>query len=311
MQALKNRADEVSVIIANWEAYGYYGGSLADLGQTPDDVDLKTYKAFRHVNHIVDLRTALEAILDNDSYVDSGNTPYTLASLMTEAEGRTSYNRSIAQLQALGYFDGEDLEEILKCVDLLSSQAGVSRFYIGDVEGGGEGYTLKYTSVIAQPVTPWSLFSITHRIIDSAEPPGGTWICKLTTSPNLNLIWASSLGDTDTIINPPGYPVLRVLAGASDRLIDNMPGVVDFSFEQANYNQKFQTIQFQINPFAPKIITAQFVLNPGPNAEAPGTRDIMIWEWPDMFGVHPATFSWTDAAWKNKWAEFRYTFDVV
>jgi hypothetical protein len=114
---LKNRADNVSVEIPNWSAYNADGTVKADLGQTPADGDLDTQKAWRHVNTLIQLRTALEDVLG--LYYDGSSNPWTLASLLTAAVGRSDYNRTSPQLQVVGYFDGEDVEEILKAIDLL------------------------------------------------------------------------------------------------------------------------------------------------------------------------------------------------
>lgn len=120
MQALTNRANAASITIPNWAAYSYDGTSVQDLGQTPNDSDLKTYSSYRHVNLIDDLRTALELVCVD--YFDTvANDFYTISSLLNKAVGRSAYNRTIAELQALGYFDGEDLEEILKCINNLVS----------------------------------------------------------------------------------------------------------------------------------------------------------------------------------------------
>lgn len=120
MQALKNRVDKASVVISDWSAYKGNGNILSNLGQTPADLALDTAEGFRHVNQLLDLRTALEAVVGSyyKPYPD-WDTAYTLASLMTAATGRADYNRTEGELLALGYFDKVDVGEILKCIDLL------------------------------------------------------------------------------------------------------------------------------------------------------------------------------------------------
>lgn len=83
------------------------------------DPDRPVDKPGRHVNHIDDLRDALEIVLIY--YSHPGGSAFTLASLMQLAVGRSNYNRTIGELKDLGYFDGEDLEEILKAIDLLTT----------------------------------------------------------------------------------------------------------------------------------------------------------------------------------------------
>lgn len=78
------------------------------------------FPSWRHVNIIGDMREVLEAILDAEKYRNGSQTLYTLETLLQEAVGRDDYNRSLAALQALGYCDGEDVEELQKAVDKLN-----------------------------------------------------------------------------------------------------------------------------------------------------------------------------------------------
>ncbi len=145
MQALKNRANLASVSIADWKAYDHNGVLMQNLGQTPGDNALEICKAWRHIYHIIQLRTALERVLSSylipspsnwvkvtvsssitDDYVISpifmvDSDTYTLETLLNGAVGRSNYNRTAAQLRSAGYFDGEDVEEILKAIDLLTT----------------------------------------------------------------------------------------------------------------------------------------------------------------------------------------------
>lgn len=135
MQALKNRvewisrSEDIPVTIPNWNAYDHEGDVIADLAQFPNDNDLSRdhdeehpeifSTAVRHVNHIEDLRTALEIVLPH--YLDEpGGIPWTLSTLMQAAVGRSDYNvPEIGELAAAYGFDGEDVEELLKAIDLL------------------------------------------------------------------------------------------------------------------------------------------------------------------------------------------------
>ena len=76
MQALTNRADSVGVGISDWSAYKHDGTLLQNLGQTPADLALDTSKAWRHTNHIADLRTALELVCT--SYFETAYDTYTI-----------------------------------------------------------------------------------------------------------------------------------------------------------------------------------------------------------------------------------------
>lgn len=123
MQAIKNRVYAVYIIqINNWSAYDRSGNVIADLGQLPDDNDLSAHHAWRHSNHIMDLRSALEYICG--TYADEAGVQYTISTLLTAATGSPTYKHTQSQMRSLGYFDPDDLGEILKCVDLLTTING-------------------------------------------------------------------------------------------------------------------------------------------------------------------------------------------
>jgi len=120
MQALTNRADFVNVSISDWVAYDAAGSPLRNLGQTPDNADLYTYGAWRHVNHMVQLRTALETVLVEYWNPTTARTFTGIFDLLTYAFGYGHpYKRSIIQLRSLDYFDSSDVEELIRGVDVL------------------------------------------------------------------------------------------------------------------------------------------------------------------------------------------------
>ncbi|RJQ29224.1 hypothetical protein C4571_02200 [Candidatus Parcubacteria bacterium] len=100
----------------------------------PDDDALKNFKAWRHSNVIYDMRTAIDQLIASgryktpDTYED-----YTLARLLTDAVAREDWKHTIAAIQGLGYYDPEDIEEILKCADLLIPGIWyIPKTYIGE-----------------------------------------------------------------------------------------------------------------------------------------------------------------------------------
>ncbi len=142
MQGLTNRANLAEVPISDWSAYDHDGTLLRNLGQTPGDSDLRVRTippregAYRHSEYFVALREALESVLveyfDSAHFLDTGEVVYyTLSTLLQDAVGRTAYNRTIQELTELPYFDGEDLEEILKCIDLLIGYIHIKGFVNG------------------------------------------------------------------------------------------------------------------------------------------------------------------------------------
>ena len=73
------------------------------------------------MNHIRDLRTALETVCPHYYRRFDPDENYTLSTLLQDAVGRSGYNRTIEELKGLSYFDSEDMEEILKAIDLLQN----------------------------------------------------------------------------------------------------------------------------------------------------------------------------------------------
>ncbi len=147
MQALKNRAAFVvttPVVINDWKAYDHNGDEIADLGHFPNDNDLsrdhdeenpETFStAARHIDHIGDIRTTLEFILPY--YLDPLTMDaFTLSTLMQAAVGRDNYNHpDLGELGAHYGFDGEDVEELLKCIDKLELLLIPIRIYFWDTE---------------------------------------------------------------------------------------------------------------------------------------------------------------------------------
>jgi hypothetical protein len=193
MQALKNRADNVSVVIPNWNAYDADGNVLADLGQTPADAALRTAGAWRHVNTLIQMRTVLEAVVG--SYYDGSGNQYTLASLLTAAVGRTDYNRTSGQLQALGHFDREDVEEILKAIDLLTSIVGI--VYLSVDEDSRVWYRNPDSNYNEENLKVWysSPLDYAYSLLKTSQSlPAGTIVsielliyCFAATSPALSI----------------------------------------------------------------------------------------------------------------------------
>jgi hypothetical protein len=199
MQALELTAYSKRVNIANWTAYGYDGSSLADLGQTPGDNDLKTNAAFRHVNHIEDLRIALETVCVE--YWDSVTDDYfTISSLLDRAVGRSNYNRDLIDLADLPYFDGEDLEEILKSIDLLNSvfiylSAWGMEISYGPIQVGGDP---EDPPQVGSPSGSPPPYDSSHQLSMSPDGPTESEITNtlvLSGGVDVGWQWAKSLSD--------------------------------------------------------------------------------------------------------------------
>ncbi len=193
MQALTNRADFAAVLISDWIAYNYLGNPLQTLGQVPLDADLNTYSAFRHANHIVDLRSALEVVLVR--YKDPANGLFTLSSLLQSAVLRPDYKHSIAQIDSRPEFDEEDLSEILKCIDLLELIISYDDTYIDsdlpDTNFSNQNQIIvEFQTPVLQPTSrKWGLIKNPNSLrylnvyCHSATSPGQEITIHSTTSP--------------------------------------------------------------------------------------------------------------------------------
>ena len=219
MQALANRANTVSVAISDWNAYMDDGTVKQSLGSSPLDAGLLNAKAFRHVNTLLQLRTALETVCVNYFRNPVALELYSIDTLLTDAVSRDSYNRTQSALQELGYFDGEDVEEILKSIDLLTNAAAD---FIGvKIYDTITGAILKDDGVAATPgailleQTP-----TTFVTIGALGPPGRTgYVTNLTLTEGSPLF--VSTGTNSTALDSVNW--FDVLTAASDRSCPSPP----------------------------------------------------------------------------------------